>query len=541
MSKKLGFVRDATGLVRELSFFDSFAVNFVAPSATVGFIITTWTLWLLPGANAPLGIIITGLVGMVTIALIYSLFAASMPRSGGDYVYISRALHPALGFAGNFAQFYMEMLILGGSAIYTQSYLTNAFVSTGLVANNPGLVDIGVSLGSPLNTFIVGTITIVAFALLSIWSTKKLMRIIGVLFVVNLIGILVSIGALAFFDPSKFTGLFNGFMEPYTKNPDSYNTVIKATGDAGFSVPGQWSLMDTVKTIPIHFTWLVYGFWFTYMAGEFKSASSVKRQYLSIGGATLFLTAVTATLVWFVERAAGHEFISSMFYAYTNLPSALPIPAPPYFNLFAGLATGNAMVTAIASIGFIAGALLLTAILYPMLTRVIFAYSFDRLFPSKFADVNQRFGTPHNGIILVTVIGVVTLAIYTLVSPALFAYLTLGNIYSGNTFDFGLVAIAAIAFAFMRKAIYDVSPAKKYHIGGVPLITIGGIITLVVVAWCAYGYATDPAYGIAGIPWLQGYLLSFFIVPLIAFYLIRAYRKRQGLDIDVLFKEIPPE
>jgi APA family basic amino acid/polyamine antiporter len=212
LSKKLGFVRDATGLVRELSFFDAFAVNFVAPSATVGFIITTWTLWLLPGANAPLGIILTGLVGMVTIALIYSLFAASMPRSGGDYVYISRGLHPALGFAGNFAQFYMEMLILGGSAIYTQSYLTNGFVSTGLVANNPGLVDIGVALGTPVNTFIVGTITIVAFALISIWSTKKLMRIIAVLFVANLIGIFVSIGALAFFDPSKFVGLFNGLM-----------------------------------------------------------------------------------------------------------------------------------------------------------------------------------------------------------------------------------------------------------------------------------------------------------------------------------------
>jgi amino acid transporter len=35
------------------------------------------------------------------MALVYAFFSAAIPRSGGDYVYISRTLHPLLGFVAS--------------------------------------------------------------------------------------------------------------------------------------------------------------------------------------------------------------------------------------------------------------------------------------------------------------------------------------------------------------------------------------------------------------------------------------------------------
>jgi len=50
-----------------------------------------------PGANLPIAYV-GGLLLMLPIAVVYAVLARAMPRSGGDYVYISRILGPGWGF-----------------------------------------------------------------------------------------------------------------------------------------------------------------------------------------------------------------------------------------------------------------------------------------------------------------------------------------------------------------------------------------------------------------------------------------------------------
>src|SRR5437763_14699843 len=54
-----------------------------------------------PSANMPLAFILSA-PAMLTIGMVYALFTAAMPRSGGDYVWASRVLHPSIGFGVNF-------------------------------------------------------------------------------------------------------------------------------------------------------------------------------------------------------------------------------------------------------------------------------------------------------------------------------------------------------------------------------------------------------------------------------------------------------
>jgi amino acid transporter len=51
--------------------------------------------------NIAVGILIST-VGAMFASSVYAMLTVVMPRPGADYAYVSRILHPYLGFAGNF-------------------------------------------------------------------------------------------------------------------------------------------------------------------------------------------------------------------------------------------------------------------------------------------------------------------------------------------------------------------------------------------------------------------------------------------------------
>ncbi|MBN1153129.1 MAG: amino acid permease [Dehalococcoidia bacterium] len=80
--------------------------------------------------------------------------------------------------------------------------------------------------------------------------------------------------------------------------------------------------------------------------------------------------------------------------------------------------------------------------------RYALAFSFDGYFPRAFSRVNQRFGTPHNGLILIYVMVVATL----LVNPPL---MTLGSVLNfGLLFMVTLVLFAAVRLLKRHPAVY---------------------------------------------------------------------------------------
>lgn len=95
------FVRNATGLVRELTAFDAFNLVFAAILIPVGISqALNFGAAAFPGANVALAFVLGGIL-LLGFGGVYVYFTLAMPRSGGDYVWVSRALHPFLGFVVN--------------------------------------------------------------------------------------------------------------------------------------------------------------------------------------------------------------------------------------------------------------------------------------------------------------------------------------------------------------------------------------------------------------------------------------------------------
>src|ERR1700731_3063134 len=96
------FVRNATGLVRELSPFDAFNLVFSAVLIPVGitqvfsFAPTFW-----PNANVLLSFLFS-IPLVLCFGMVYLFFTVAMPRSGGDYVWAAGVLGPGAGFWPNF-------------------------------------------------------------------------------------------------------------------------------------------------------------------------------------------------------------------------------------------------------------------------------------------------------------------------------------------------------------------------------------------------------------------------------------------------------
>ena len=111
VEQKPGFVREATGLVRELGLIDAITINLFAAAPISAVFIPLIVGSLFPGANIYLFLTI-GAILAVFNGLVYSLLSAAMPRAGGDYIYNGRILHPAIGFMTSWGFTISQFLIL---------------------------------------------------------------------------------------------------------------------------------------------------------------------------------------------------------------------------------------------------------------------------------------------------------------------------------------------------------------------------------------------------------------------------------------------
>ena len=100
------FVREATGLRKEVSLLDAVALNVSNMSSGTAIAVIGFTLAILPslsGVNL-LGTTVIGFLLSIPEIIVYTMLSERMPRTGGDYIWMSRILGP-IGAPLTFAEY----------------------------------------------------------------------------------------------------------------------------------------------------------------------------------------------------------------------------------------------------------------------------------------------------------------------------------------------------------------------------------------------------------------------------------------------------
>src|SRR5260370_11584215 len=137
------FTRSASGLVREVCMWDALIMNTLGMNVAVGSVLLLpQSTAIFRGGNMVLAVVIGTLIMAFTLLWVYSEFSAAMPRSGGDYVFVSRALPPFLGWLLSWSQgIWLIFFWIGFNACFALvSAVPSAFITIGSVTGGHGWV-----------------------------------------------------------------------------------------------------------------------------------------------------------------------------------------------------------------------------------------------------------------------------------------------------------------------------------------------------------------------------------------------------------------
>ena len=299
----------------------------------------------------------------ILAAFAYSILASAMPRAGGSYIYASRGLNPYLGFVASFSQWFGLSIVIG-----VVSYVIVPFIRDIAFAldwqETAALLETGwvrVSLaGLILWTFVI----------VNIQGTRLYERIvIPLMFLMFFLGAIVIIAGFFFTQEDFAAGLLakEGRVHiPEVNGTFNINTLITAAAVLFASFIGFDSIAQA--------------------GGEARNPS--RSLPLAIA-----LTMIVVGSFYILFTAAVYHAVPWTFIAQEAISKDITAPGMLNYILPSGLTIVIVAGAAIALINDLPAMLL-------AVSRLMFAWAEDGIFPKNVAYVHPRFHTPHIAILM---------------------------------------------------------------------------------------------------------------------------------------------
>jgi APA family basic amino acid/polyamine antiporter len=543
------FARRATGFVRDIRVRD--AVIFNVLPACPGLVMALSVFWVLStftGVNLYVGILIT-IACAFLISGAFGLLSQIMPRSGGDYILISRSLHPGLAIGSSILIGTSAMLAMGYWGVFTSNICIGPMMTMfGVTVNSHWLQNAGVTLTQHPWNMIIGFVEVAILATIMALGTRLLMRVQFWLFVAAMAGFIVAAITLLVTSHSGFISSYNSYAHQFTHQADTFNYFMHQAAAAGTNVhsPTNWH-----NTIIASGAFIAFGVWAWYSvnyAGEIRQAGTRRNWYSMLGGLALTFIPILL-MVALLEKTVGYPFLTAVNTVASNA-KVYTLPNQPWWITLVSSIANNGIFVAFMGITFICWAPLIvyTQIVQPV--RALFAWAFDQVIPEKIATVNERTHTPVFSLALIAVASIffLYLAAY---SSSFLKYVALSTIVGFPTFI--MVGISAIVFPYRRRAAYEAS-VSNIKLLGLPLLVYFGVGSIAAGIFGGFLWLKYPLLGLPNAgksigdqlftsPLNGGLALiaTGLIVGAVIYFAGRAWRRTQGIDIALNYLEIPPE
>ena len=534
LQKPTVFARQATGLVKNLDLFDMFSYN-VAGWSGPTLVATPLLLAALIG-GLPIDWVLLSVALALPVVLTYYMVSVTMPRTGADYVFVSRILHPSLGFVlGAFAGIMAPLVFLAGfGALGWIPYgASPTLYYLGYLYHNAGLTALSQDISVPWVSDSLGVAVILIFAL--VMGVKGAKAVFRANAIIMTLGAVVVVGAVIFFlrtSSSDFTNAFNTMASGTT----TYSGIISIAGAQGWTLPSTGIYAGLLASATM-FTGFYAANQSSIVSGEIKS---IKRtQPIAMVGAVAVWGCLMAALLVVMFNVVGGNFISASDFLTLFAPSSWPLSVGPYAPLFVSLAANNAFFSVLFSLAWIGAFFIAIPLGLVVISRYAFALSFDRILPSSISDVSPRFNTPLKAIAVAAIAGCFMTLLFVLPITSSQIILFTAGISLPYFVVYSFTSIAAIIFPYRNKVLFEGSPFKR-RIAGVPLISIMGALSVACLMTNAAIYLTVPSYYGLNQTTLElwfGTLIALFAL----YFVVSSYRKSKGVPLDLVYKEVPPE
>jgi amino acid transporter len=273
------------------------------------------------------------------------------------------------------------------------------------------------------------------------------------------------------------------------------------------------------------------------IGGEVKRAP--RNQYIAMVGGVLINGAVLALLVILFQAAAGRNWIGSLGYLSNTAPDMLGLPGGilPGFNFIISLFSSNVLVLLFIGIGFVMWAVNGTPLSELQATRYMLAWSLDRTVPKAAGDVSDRYHTPVKAIVFATITGEVALILLTVNASASLLGALLAQIAA-----FIVVSLAGIVFPYRLKSVWESAGGRR--IAGIPAVTLAGIGGVLALGGMMLMFIVNPTINATFAVTRRlslAFMIGVVVVGAIWYAVAFAVNRSKGIDLRLVYREIPPE
>lgn len=519
------FLRGTSGLVKAATGRDAFIFNISVMSVGMGLLAVYLVVPAFnPGASIPLAWLLATIV-LVPIALAYYFWSVTLPRTGGNYVYLSRSMPLSLALIFNYIEMYTFLFFAAFAASFVAPVVSGTLWFLGAHADNQDLLSIATDLQGKGWTFALGVATMLLAIAVQVRGTPTFFRIQRLLFPLAMGTTVVMLVALLFTSAGDFAKNFSSL------TGESMAEVTKTATKGGF-VSDDFSLWATIKAI----IWPAITMWAFFFSisfgGEIKQAR--KGQFVGIVGSCVAygLMACVASII--LNSKIDIVQHGALLWNGT-LETGPTTPTLGTVPTLAMIAVNSPVIGVLTGLSFFLWVFFWVTNIPSYCSRTFFAHSIDRLAPAFVGYVTPKSRVPLGAIAVAY--GLMLIFFTLFVFTDFFAALAIGM----PLFFAWIASLASGALlAKSRPNLWQRSPAAAYRLGRLPVMVIAcvvGIITLICFEVLIY---EDPSsLATTRNSWIAiGATVGLAVVAYLA---ISRYRRREGVDLGELTREIPVE